>query len=283
MTQRELIKKVKLLSSFFKLTTKRVEAKLLSGMTYSLLEKQRILSDIDSELRTLVSKTDPWFEKNLDYAYKEGSSDVMGYLKRLGVKEMKYTPYDWEAIENLTGNSKMLLEEALSGIHRSSSNVLSKAVKFRLQTVIEEGRLDGRGLREIKGMIQEQLQEKSVFLLDTAGRKWKADTYAEMFARTEMMNTYNQGVVNQMLQRGTDLGQITSYPSCECDICKAWEGKIVSLTGKTKGYPMLDDAYADGVFHPNCRHRVRPYIEPLLEEQESGSFGTRNSNLLNVL
>jgi hypothetical protein len=282
MTQRELIKKVKLLSSFFKLTTRRVEAKLLSGTTYSLLEKERILRDIDSELRNLVSKTDPWFEKNLEYAYKEGSSDVMGYLKRLGVREVIYTPYDWDMIENLAGNSKMLLEEALSGIHRSSSNVLSKAVKFRLQTIIEEGRLDQKGLREIKGMIQQLLEDKSVFLLDTAGRKWDAAKYAEMFARTEMMNTYNQGVVNQMLHRGADLGQITSYPSCECDICKAWEGKIVSLTGKNPDYPALDDAYADGVFHPNCKHRVRPYIEPLLEE-EGNTFSTQGGVLRSMI
>jgi hypothetical protein len=282
MTQRELIKKVKLLSSFFRLTTKRVEAKLLSGTAYSLLEKERILRDIDSELRTLVSKTDPWFEKNLEYAYKEGSSDVMGYLKRLGVKEVIYTPYDWNMIENLTGNSKMLMNEAISGIHRSSSNILSKVVKYKLQTIIEEGRFDQAGLRTIKGMIQEYLEDRGVFLMDSSGRKWSADSYAEMFARTEMMNTYNQGVVNQMLHRGTDLGQITSYPSCECDICKAWEGKIVSLTGKNLDYPALDDAYADGVFHPNCKHRVRPYIEPLLEEEEN-TFSTQGGVLRSMI
>jgi len=85
------------------------------------------------------------------------------------------------------------------------------------------------------------------------------------------MNTYNQGAVNGMLGRGMDLAEITSYSGCQCDICLEWEGEIVSLTGKTEGYRTLDDAYNAGVFHPNCKHRFKPYYKPLKEEYDSGN------------
>lgn len=267
MTQKDLIKRARLFSSFFELSVKRIRTKITQAEKFSLIEKRRILRDVDRELKSLVDRTDPWFEKNLQYAYKEGSDDVDGYLKRLGVKSIKYTPYEIQSIDNLVGNSKLLIEEALSGIHRSSSNVLSKGIKYKLQTIIAEGRADKKTLKEIKGMVANFLNEKGIFLLDSSGRKWDASKYAELFARTEMMNTYNQGVVNRMLTRGQDLAKITSYPSCECDICMEWEDKVVSLTGKTEGYPTMDDAYNAGVFHPNCKHRFRPYIEESSDQE----------------
>jgi len=233
-------------------TTKRITARILASKSYSLLEKQRILKGIDGELRKMVSQTDPWFLSNLRYAYKSGMSDDFAYFKRLGVKNMKYTDYDYDSIKNLAGNSKKLFDEAVSGIGRSSSSILSKGTKAKLQAIISEGRVEKGTLRGIKGMMLDYMDKQGVYLLDSAGRKWDAVKYSEMFARTEMMNTYNQGAVNGMLGRGMDLAEITSYSGCQCDICLEWEGEIVSLTGKTEGYRTLDDAYNAGVFHPNC-------------------------------
>jgi hypothetical protein len=39
-----------------------------------------------------------------------------------------------------------------------------------------------------------------------------------------------------------------------CELCQPWQGKILSITGKTKGYPTLEEAKAAGLFHPRCRH-----------------------------
>lgn len=261
MKEKELLKKVRLFSSIFGKSKKRIIAKLLSSETYTLLEKRRILKEIDEELKKLSDQSDSWFNTNLKGAYKEGSSDVVEYLKKLGVKRMIYNRYDIESIENLVGNSRMLMNEAISGIHRSSSNVLSKHTKSKLQAIIAEGRVEKQTLKEITNSLVKAISKDGIYLLDSHGRRWDIEKYSELFARTEMMNVYNQGSVNQMLHRGLDLAYVTSYSSCKCDICLAWEGRVLSLTGKTEGYPTLDDAYADGLFHPNCKHRMRPYYE----------------------
>lgn len=263
MNQKELFKKVVLYSGIFAKSKKRIVAKLLSADTYTLLEKQRILKEVDEELKKLSIKSNSWLSTNLKGIYKEGATDIIGYLKEIGMDSMTYSKYDLEAIMNLSGNSKAIMNEAISGIHRSTSNILSRATKSKLQAMITEGRVSSQTLKQISSNLAKELSKNNVVLYDGKGRKWDIESYAELVARTEMMNSYNQGVTNQLLQRKHDLAYVTSYMSCQCDICKSWEGKVLSLTGETTGYPTLDDAYADGLFHPNCKHTLRPYYPPL--------------------
>ena len=271
MIEKELTKKVKLLSGIYKLTKRKLIAVLLGFENFTIVEKKRIIKALDTELKRLTDKSDKWYQTNLKSAYKSGSYDVMDYLKQLGVKSVIYTKEDYDTIDQLVEASQKFTHEAISGIKRSSSRVLDELTAKRLQQIIAEDTVGSISLREIKGDLLDYLQKKGVKIKDSAGRNWELDSYAEMMARTDLMNSYNQGISNQILHRGGDLAYITSYAGCTCDICLAWEGKVVSITGKTLGYPSLDDAYADGMFHPNCRHNLRPYIEEF-EEKETDPF-----------
>src|SRR5690606_31642181 len=61
---------------------------------------------------------------------------------------------------------------------------------------------------------------------------------------------------------GYDLVYVNDSPE-ECPICRLWEGKVLSITGRTPGYPTVDQARADGLWHPNCTHGTSPYIPGL--------------------
>ncbi len=39
-----------------------------------------------------------------------------------------------------------------------------------------------------------------------------------------------------------------------CPKCAVWENRAVSIAGATKGYPLLQTAVDEGMFHPNCTH-----------------------------
>lgn len=55
-------------------------------------------------------------------------------------------------------------------------------------------------------------------------------------------------------QDNSDLVRIvTAGDPTTCERCKKWENKIVSLSGKNKNHPSLDDAIKDGFLHFNCR------------------------------
>lgn len=103
---------------------------------------------------------------------------------------------------------------------------------------------------------------------DRGGRSWDMASYAEMVGRTTAGNAIVQGHVDRLVDNGHDLGIISDAPA-ECAACRPWEGKLVSLTGRTppgrlgefvvKG--SLAQAKDEGLFHPGCRHTLNRFID----------------------
>ncbi len=93
--------------------------------------------------------------------------------------------------------------------------------------------------------------------VDSSGHEWNTATYFQMNVRTNSMRVYNDCLIDDVAREtGSDIMRIStggSDPNCEC---AAWEGTLISLTGKTPGLPTYDDAKAGGCFHPNCVHTL---------------------------
>ena len=92
------------------------------------------------------------------------------------------------------------------------------------------------------------------------GRRVQLDSYCEMVARTQTQQANNQANFNRLLERGVDLTVISVHYPCS-DLCEPHQGEVHSITGNTSGYPTLDGAIADGLFHPNCRHSASGWTE----------------------
>ena len=110
--------------------------------------------------------------------------------------------------------------------------------------------------------------------VDKAGRRWDMATYAEMSTRTTVGRAAIQGHIDRQTARGRDLVKISNH-SRSCPLCSPWEGKVLSLTGKTPGYVTLDTAMAQGLFHPNCKHTLVGYVPgltrtPTIEQDPEG-------------
>ncbi len=107
-------------------------------------------------------------------------------------------------------------------------------------------------------VIRERLAAQGVTgFTDRSGRSWSIKRYSEMVARTTVRETMVTATSNRLLEHGHDLAQFTSGGSSRtCEKCRKWAGKVVSLTGKTPGYPTLAEARADGMLHPSCTHMI---------------------------
>ncbi len=108
--------------------------------------------------------------------------------------------------------------------------------------------------------------------VDSRGRRWHMDTYAEMAVRTATFRALNAGHSARLIAAGHDLVVISHHPR-PAPVCRPFEGKLVSLTGRTPngpvtapavfgGHPVtghvvasMAEAEARGLHHPNCRHR----------------------------
>lgn len=100
--------------------------------------------------------------------------------------------------------------------------------------------------------------------VDKRGRVWDTDTYINMNVRTNAMNVYNDALVENIGKAtGSDLVMVSRGGDPDCRLCFPWEGRILSITGKTKGFPTYDDAKRAGLFHPNCVHTLEPVDEDL--------------------
>jgi hypothetical protein len=107
---------------------------------------------------------------------------------------------------------------------------------------------------------------------DAGGHRWKLKEYAEMVARTVPMHVLHVGKMNEFLEYGEDLVEVstlTPVANSPCPLCAPWEGEILSISGQTAGYSTIADAENAGLFHPRCFHNFALYIPEL--EESSGS------------
>jgi hypothetical protein len=74
------------------------------------------------------------------------------------------------------------------------------------------------------------------------------------------MEAHLTGTGNRLLENGRDLVKVSTHPNA-CEKCRPWEGKVLTLTGKTPGYPTLQEAKDTGLFHPRCEHAYGLYID----------------------
>lgn len=127
---------------------------------------------------------------------------------------------------------------------------------------------------------------------DASGRSWEMASYAEMATRTASSRLHLQLQLAAMGPAGMDL-VIVDNPGrvAPCPRCRPWEGKVLSLTGRTDGENTITDAGGQkrtekiagtlaeattaGLLHPACRHSLIPWVSgaaflPTVGGQERG-------------
>lgn len=93
------------------------------------------------------------------------------------------------------------------------------------------------------------------------GKQWEIRSYVEMATRSTLHNAQREGRLNNI---AGDLIVINSVPN-PSPLCKPYERKVLSISGKNDRYPSLASAKAGGLFHPNCRHSFTAYVPGLTQ------------------
>lgn len=107
--------------------------------------------------------------------------------------------------------------------------------------------------------------------IDAGGKRWTLESYCAMSTRNASYQTTNLGEI--FADEEHDLYYIVPHGGC-CPLCKKYEGRVYSRSGKDKRYPPLSSAFSkidpngtddlDNTYmqiHPNCRHKIIKYIE----------------------
>lgn len=112
---------------------------------------------------------------------------------------------------------------------------------------------------------------------DRSGRRWQLASYVEMATRTVTQRAAVQGQTDRLDALGVRLVMVSNAPQ-ECELCRPFEGRVLSLgdgpTGRVevehatrdgetvsvRVKDTLDGARLKGFQHPNCRHSVSAYL-----------------------
>lgn len=207
-------------------------------------------------------KAIPLFAELLQMAYFGGAGDAeKGISKALGSSVRSApTAGDRRAINGLLeGESARLTKAGLQGIEKLDK-ILSHPAVVELSAKdvrqMDRGDLIERVEKamESAGITWEgKLDDGSEYRMVTIkGRNYELGNYAELVAHTTSRAAHTAGLVNRALEYGYDIVSVTTHKHGDADdVCAPYDGKSFSLTGRTKGYPVLDKFPP---FHVRCVH-----------------------------
>lgn len=241
-----------------------MEMEILKLLQSALLRKrqtaylQNMRRNIHKILQRLGSESRKWCEEVLPDIYSEGVANADMMVEGMGLEiAAAFGQIHQQAVEVLAENTYGRFEDVVQFIGRRTDDIYRHLALENIR-----GSVAGyQTWQKVAQNYREQLAQKGITgFVDKAGHRWNMRKYAEMVARTSTMECHIQGTANRLIEQDFDLVIVSSHPGA-CEKCIPWEDKVLSLTGKTSGYSTLDDAKADGLFHPNCRHDIGLFID----------------------
>lgn len=214
---------------------------------------KQILDDLDefAEEWAAVAITAAGLEGVASTIYTLELADTIEEARKIA----KFSRPNRRLIDAVIADTQADLLAVTQNVNRQAKIAIRKATAEAMRSQLAKGINATQNLsKEIRDRI---VQATDVAIIDRRGRRWKVETYADMVARTKMMEAHKEASTNEALSEGSHYGVISSHGAK--DACRNYEGKIVKLVEGADGdFPYIGDLPRNEVFHPNCRHVVTP-------------------------
>lgn len=263
----------------------QVRAALATGNLARARDRRLALAAVVATLDRLGAEVTPLARDIVRDAVRQGADQAARDLTRLPAgppDPVVFFSVSQEAVDTLTSQILGRMDLAIRTVGRTVEDVYAKAGRrAALRAVLGA---DGSPQAARRQLVQDLLRDRDVRRLvrqdgvtgfvDRAGKRWALDTYAEMVVRTTTREAVVQGSLARMAAHGINLARVSRHAS-SCDVCKPWEGALVSLDGQTTAFQGEAVASLGALpnsgppFHPRCRHTLQPVasrIEALRRE-----------------
>lgn len=237
-----------------------------------LLEVQQLRSQLQALVDELADSDPARIHDAIARVYNRGSATAATDLTRLGASiDAAFATSNLATVTALAEDTVGRLAATHQAILRRTVDVYRDVIATTAQHVATgtatrrqaaQAALDQWARRGIGGFV------------DRAGRRWDMASYAEMTLRTAANRAVLAGHTERLTGYGIDLVIVSDSPQ-ECELCRPWEGRVLSITGQTTGQAemtggsrariagALADAQAAGLFHPGCTHSTAAFVPGL--------------------
>jgi hypothetical protein len=235
-----------------------------------LLEIARLRDQAQAIVDRLIVLVPRAVERALADAYAAGAADAaadgirvaagLGRTRDLAVRALAA-----ETVGLLQGTHGQIVRTALD-VYRSVVAEASRLTVTGMETRrrAAQAALDRFATRGVTGFV------------DSTGRRWQLDSYAEMATRTAVGRAQVAGTLDRFVAAGLDLVIVSDHAEA-CDACRPWEQKVLSVSGLTPRGTWLEDgrrvagtvaeARKGGLLHAGCRHSLTAYLVGLAEPE----------------
>ena len=261
-------KAIKELGDLYRQTYADLKATLDNASDFTVARNGVLMGQIQNRLQRLGVQTGDWINANVPPQYQKGVEDIAAQMAHLDVPLAQTTMslINHQSVAAIMSDMSNKFGTAITTIQKSTESIISAGVRQQIRNRLATGQLVGASRKEVSASIKQALSDDGIFALrDAGGKRWSLDTYAEMLARTKMVEARNTGVTDMMQQNGYSLVQVSAHGAE--DVCGPWEDAILSVDGTDDDYPSLDDAISSGLFHPNCKHSINAISDPTLAQQ----------------
>ena len=253
-TKRQLARDdAKELAEFYSSAHNKLVRILVEGQA-SLTSRKRakeMLFEVRQVIDGLDQRTQRFIENKIPIHYTRHAKDALKNVKSIDVR---FTKVHENAIKAFADSTKDKFAIGLATTERKASQVINQTLQKNITREIAKGQIIGSSLPEITDDVIKQIENQGITgLVDKRGRNLNIAAYAKTLAYTEIANAGRTAVANAALQYDLDLVVVSSHNSKHHE-CAIFENKVLSITGKTKGYPTIEDARNVGLFHPGCLH-----------------------------
>lgn len=223
-----------------------------------------LLREADIVIENLYRNVPGAVERAMEYAYRRGSAVASADADAAGI-EGSFTPQpDHEAVTNLVSESMRPHEQMILQVRRIVQDSYNEAIRTAAAIV-----LTGAGTRvdAAREALRKLADQGITGFTDRSGRKWDMASYAEMVTRTASGHAAINGHMDRLSKLGVDTVYVSDSPE-ECELCRPFEGEVLSISGNTTGtlsdgktvLCSVAESKEQGLWHPNCTHSVSIYL-----------------------
>lgn len=268
----------------------RIEDRILAILQQSVANPRKskaywdaVRKQLDTEYKKMVAVFGGWSSKEIPQRFR---SSIRGLNRRFNsIKAITNTATKTStqliASRGAYDISQLLVQNAVqdfaTAVAAGKRNVY-RWTRLTQQKLISDAQIDltigsifsetgnlGRAITGVKTDLWNELTKamEGQRYVQAGSRRYRPRYYAEMVSRVKFHEAQTEASLMQAANYDTDLVLVSSHNTTTA-ICQEYEGKVYSISGKDKRFPVMTQSPP---YHVNCLHLIYPTFESSMEVQ----------------